>query len=42
MDATAFALCQHEKIPIIVFDADNLDNLEKIVAGEKIGTLITE
>lgn len=42
MDATAFALCQHEKIPIIVFDANNLDNLEKIVAGEKVGTLITE
>ncbi|MFA5024935.1 MAG: UMP kinase [Candidatus Shapirobacteria bacterium] len=42
MDATAFALCQHEKIPIIVFDADNLDNLDKIVAGEKIGTLINE
>lgn len=42
MDATAFALCQHERIPIIVFDADNLENLEKIVTGEKIGTLITE
>lgn len=42
MDATAFALCQHEKIPIIVFDANNLGNLEKIITGEKIGTLITE
>lgn len=42
MDATAFALCQHEKIPIIVFDANNLDNLEKIISGEKVGTLITE
>jgi len=42
MDATAFALCQHEKIPIIVFDANNLCNIEKIICGEKIGTLITE
>jgi len=42
MDATAFALCQHEKIPIIVFDANNLNNIEKIIVGEKIGTLITE
>ncbi len=42
MDATAFALCQKEKIPIIVFDADCLENLEKILLGEKIGTLITE
>jgi uridylate kinase len=41
MDATAFALCQHEKIPIIVFDANNLDNLEKIISGEKVGTLVT-
>lgn len=42
MDSTAFALCQHEKIPIIVFDANKLENLEKIIAGEKVGTLITE
>ena len=42
MDATAFALCQHEKIPIIVFDGNNLGNIEKIILGEKIGTLITE
>lgn len=41
MDATAFALCQNENIPIIVFDADNLNNLEKIILGQKIGTLIT-
>ncbi len=42
MDATAFALCQHEKIPIIVFDASNLNNIENIISGEKVGTLITE
>lgn len=42
MDATAFALCQHEKIPIIVFNANKLENLEKIISGEKVGTLITE
>jgi len=42
MDTTAFALCQTEKIPIIVFEANNLDNIEKILLGEKVGTLITE
>jgi len=42
MDATAFALCQHEKIPIIVFDANDLKNIEKIIVGENVGTLITE
>lgn len=41
MDTTAFALCQNEKIPIIVFNADNLENIEKIILGEKIGTLVS-
>lgn len=40
MDSTAFALCQEHNIPIIVFDCVNLKNLEKIIEGKKIGTLI--
>ncbi|MCL4419212.1 UMP kinase [Patescibacteria group bacterium] len=40
MDNTAFALCQREKIPIIVFNLQNLENIEKIVYGEDIGTLV--
>jgi len=40
MDGTAFALCQKEKIPVVVFNIQQLDNIEKIVNGEKIGTLI--
>lgn len=40
MDNTAFALCQREKIPVIVFNLNSLDNIEKIVYGENIGTLV--
>jgi len=40
MDSTAFALCQQEKIPVIVFNIGQLKNIEKAVYGEKIGTLV--
>lgn len=40
MDNTAFALCQREKIPIRVFSLKDLDNIERIVKGEPIGTII--
>ncbi|NTU73424.1 UMP kinase [Candidatus Roizmanbacteria bacterium] len=41
MDNTAFALCQNAKIPIVVFNVENLENIEKIIAGEEIGTIVT-
>lgn len=40
MDTTAFALCQENDIPIIVFDINKSGNLQKIIEGEKIGTLV--
>ncbi len=40
MDNTAFALCQREKIPIRVFNVGQLENIEKILRGEEVGTLI--
>jgi len=40
MDTTAFALCQQEQIPIIVFNVKQLKNIEKAVYGEKVGTLV--
>jgi uridylate kinase len=42
MDAAAFALCMENDIPIIVFDFFKPGNLGKVVAGEAIGTLVTE
>jgi uridylate kinase len=40
MDMTAFTLCKENDVPIIVFDMNKKGNLEKIVKGEKIGTLV--
>ncbi len=40
MDMTAFTLCKENKLPIIVFDMNNSDNLMKIAKGEEIGTLV--
>lgn len=42
MDNTAFTICKNEKIPIIVFNINQQENVEKIIYGEKIGTLISE
>lgn len=41
MDMTAFTLCQENNLPIIVFDMNVAGNLQKIVQGEDVGTLIT-
>ena len=41
MDLTAFTLCKENNLPIVVFDMNKKGNLKKIVAGEKIGTLVT-
>jgi uridylate kinase len=40
MDATALSLCLENRLPIIVFDLDAPQSLERAVAGEKIGTLV--
>lgn len=40
MDLTATALCKENSMPIIVFDMDTPGNLEKVVRGENIGTLV--
>ncbi len=40
MDLTAFALCQENKMPIYVFDMNTIGNLQKVVKGEHIGTIV--
>ena len=40
MDMTAFTLCKENKLPIIVFDINDLENLTKLARGEKLGTFI--
>lgn len=40
MDATAFALCEQGNMPIIVFDMNVRGNLARLLAGDKIGTVV--
>lgn len=41
MDLTALTFCMENNIPIIVFDFQQNNNLEKIIIGEDVGTLIS-
>ncbi len=40
MDMTAFTLCNENKLPIIVFDMNKPGNLNKVILGESVGTLV--
>jgi uridylate kinase len=40
MDSTAFALCMDNHLPIVVFNMTDGSNLDKIVSGERVGTLV--
>ena len=40
MDQTAFTLCRENGLQIIVFDMDTEGNLARVLADEKIGTLV--
>ena len=41
MDATALSLCLENKLPIIVFDLEAPQSMERIIRGEAVGTLIS-
>lgn len=41
MDATAFALCMENKMPIVVFDFFDKNQLPAIIAGKSVGTLVS-
>lgn len=40
MDQTAFTLCKENKIPIVVFNIKEKGNIQRILNGEKLGTLV--
>lgn len=40
MDSTAISLCMDNALPIIVFDLAEKGALKKVVAGQKLGTLV--
>ena len=41
MDITATAMARENGLPIYVFNMDQYGNLEKVINGEQIGTLVT-
>ena len=41
MDSTALALCMDNKLPIHVFNMDDELNIDRIVSGERVGTVVT-
>ena len=40
MDATASSLCMDQDIETIVFNMNNIENISKVINGEKLGTVI--
>jgi uridylate kinase len=41
MDTTALTLCMENGLPLYVFNMDDERNIERIVSGERVGTLVT-
>jgi len=41
MDSTAFSLCMDNELPIVVFNILEPHGIERVVAGERIGTLVS-
>jgi uridylate kinase len=41
MDATALTLCMENDLPLYVFNMDDERNIERIVLGERVGTLVS-
>ena len=42
MDTTAVSLCMDNRLPIAVFDFSTRGNLERLVLGDEVGTLVSE
>jgi uridylate kinase len=41
MDSTALSLCMDNKLPLHVFNMDDERNIDRIVCGERVGTVVT-
>ena len=42
MDATAFALCEENSLPIVVFDLFAEGSIQRIIQGERLGSMVAE
>ena len=41
MDSTALSLCMDNQLPIYVFNMNDERNIDRIVSGQRVGTLVT-
>jgi uridylate kinase len=41
MDRSAFGLCQTNKLPIVVFNMNQPGNLDRVLRGEPVGTIVS-
>ena len=42
MDSTALSLCMDNDLPIYVFNMADERNIDRIVCGERVGTLVSK
>ncbi|MDX6697410.1 MAG: uridylate kinase [Solirubrobacteraceae bacterium] len=41
MDATALTLCMENELPLYVFNLDDENNIDRIISGDRVGTLVS-
>jgi uridylate kinase len=41
MDATAIVMCRDNNLPLQVFNLNNAGDLQRIVEGETVGTVVS-
>ena len=41
MDLTATTMCKENNLPVLVFNMDEVGNLQRVMDGENIGTIVT-
>jgi len=41
MDSTAISLCRDNNLPIIIFNLNKRGNIQRVVMGEKVGSLVS-
>jgi uridylate kinase len=42
MDATAISLCMDNNLPVIVFNLTNPGNIQRVIQGQEVGTLVSK
>jgi uridylate kinase len=42
MDATAIAMCRENNLPIVIFNLNQHGNIQRVVLGERVGSLVNE